>query len=112
MASASILCTVAALVFTSISGDEIGPANLGQAISQASGGNGGWLRPGQPVLIWPLDESALPALLGDREYHLSLVDNKALIWFKQQSKSEPKVQPPPGPEDPQVPSEYDPGKYP
>ena len=81
MASASILCTVAALIFTSISGDEIDPAaNLGQAISQVSGGSGGrWLRPGQPVLIWPLDESALPALLGDREYHLSLVDSKALI---------------------------------
>ena len=70
MASVSILCSVAVLIFTSISGDEIDPANLGQAISQVSGGSGGWLRPGQPILIWPLDESALPALLDEREYHM------------------------------------------
>ena len=74
MASAGITCATAVLifqVFTSVFGDETNPLNLVQAISSQVSGGGDWLRPGQPVLIWPLNESALPALLDDgREYGL------------------------------------------
>ena len=87
MASAGIMSAPAAAafllfqVFTSVSGDETDALkrNLGQAIAQISGRGGDWLRPGQPVLIWPLDESALPALLDGREYHF--VDDEATIYF-------------------------------
>ena len=78
MARAGIISAAAVLLFhafTSVSGDETDPLkNLGKAISQVAGG-GDWLRPGQPVLIWPLDESALPALIDGREY---------VLWTMQQ----------------------------
>ena len=69
--SAAAVLVFHVLLFTSVSGDNTEPLkrNLDQAISQVSG-SGDWLRPGQPVLIWPLDESALPALLDGREYVL------------------------------------------
>ena len=66
----SVVLVLLFQVFTSISGDETDALNLGQAISQVSGRKGDWLRPGQPVLIWPLDESALPGLLNGGKYHL------------------------------------------
>ena len=86
MASAGIISAAAMAVllfqvFTSVSGDETEALkrNLGEAISQISGRGGDWLRPGQPVLIWPLDESSLPALFDERECRF--VDDEATIYF-------------------------------